>query len=208
MKAPNTLPIRVRFAPSPTGHLHIGSLRTALFNWLFARHHGGTFLIRIEDTDVERSTKEYEISLMQSLAWTGIVSDEPIMHQSDRLLIYQQVAAQLIAQGKAYKCFCSQEDLEKKRQRAVQRQDTYQYDRTCRDIPVDLYPANKPYVIRFKVETDSEQFDFKDQIKGEVSIPSEQIDDFVLLRSDGTVTYNFAVVVDDHEMKYHSYYSW
>lgn len=201
MQSPNTLPVRVRFAPSPTGHLHIGSLRTALFNWLFARHHRGTFLIRIEDTDVERSTKEYEVSLMQSLAWTGIVSDEPIMHQSNRLAIYQQVAAQLMAAGKAYKCFCTQEDLEKKRQRAVQRQDTYQYDRTCRNLAVTQHPENKPYVIRFKVEIDSVQFDFKDLIKGEVSIPSEQIDDFVLLRSDGTVTYNFAVVVDDQEMK-------
>lgn len=192
--------VRVRFAPSPTGHLHIGSLRTALFNWLFARHHGGTFLIRIEDTDVQRSMKEYEDSLMQSLSWCGIISDAPIMHQHARLDIYQAVAAQLMSQGKAYKCFCTEDELQKKRERAVARQDTYQYDRTCRDLVVSAEYENKPYVVRFKVETDSADFIFPDHIKGEVSIPSEQIDDFVLLRSDGTVTYNFAVVVDDHEM--------
>lgn len=201
MKSSNNSPVRVRFAPSPTGHLHIGSLRTALFNWLFARHHGGTFLVRIEDTDQQRSTKEYELSLMQSLAWTGITSDEPIVYQSARLEIYQKVAQQLLKLNKAYKCFCTEEDLQKKRERAVQRQDTYQYDKTCRDLTPDQIPGDQPYVIRFKVETEGVQFVFNDQIKGEVSIPAEQIDDFVLLRSDGTVTYNFAVVVDDHDMR-------
>lgn len=193
--------VRVRFAPSPTGHLHIGSLRTALFNWLFARHHGGTFLIRIEDTDLQRSTKEFENSLMESLKWTGIVSDEPMLHQSQRFETYQNVAQQLLAAGKAYKCFCTEEELQKKRERTVARQDTYQYDRTCRDLTSDQIPKNKSFVVRFKVEIDGSQFDFADLIKGEVSIPSEQIDDFVLLRTDGIVTYNFAVVVDDAESK-------
>jgi glutamyl-tRNA synthetase len=193
--------VRVRFAPSPTGHLHIGSLRTALFNWLFARHHDGVFLIRIEDTDLQRSTQEFEDSLMQSLAWTGINSDEPILHQSQRFEIYKNVAQQLIASGKAYKCFCTEEELQKKRERTVARQDTYQYDKTCRDLTPDQWPTNKPYVIRFKVEIDGPQFDFADLIKGVVSIPSEQIDDFVLLRTDGIVTYNFAVVVDDAQSR-------
>ncbi len=193
--------VRVRFAPSPTGHLHIGSLRTALFNWLFARHHGGTFLIRIEDTDLERSTKEFEDSLMQSLTWTGINSDEPILHQSKRFEIYQKVARDLVQQGKAYKCFCTEEELTKKRERTVARQDTYQYDKTCRNLTSDQISSDKPYVIRFKVQTDGQHFNFIDLIKGEVAIPYEQIDDFVLLRTDGIVTYNFAVVVDDSESK-------
>ena len=191
--------VRVRFAPSPTGNLHIGSLRTALFNWLFARHHGGTFLIRIEDTDLQRSTKEFEQSLMQSLAWTGINSDEPMLYQSQRFKIYQDVAQKLLTLNKAYKCFCTEEELQKKRERTVARQDTYQYDKTCRDLNPDQMPENKPFVVRFKVQTQGPAFDFVDIIKGDVSIPSEQIDDFVLLRSDGIVTYNFAVVVDDAE---------
>lgn len=201
MKFDNNSLVRVRFAPSPTGNLHIGSLRTALFNWLFARHHQGVFLIRIEDTDLQRSTKEYEDSLMQSLSWTGINSDEPILHQSARFGIYQKVAEQLLTQNKAYKCFCTEEDLQKKRERTVARQDTYQYDKACRDLHKDVLPKDKPYVIRFKVETPDPQFVFQDLIKGEISIPAEQIDDFVLLRSDGIVTYNFSVVVDDAESK-------
>lgn len=191
--------VRVRFAPSPTGNLHIGSLRTALFNWLFARHHGGTFLIRIEDTDLQRSTKEFEHSLMQSLAWTGINSDEPMLYQSQRFKIYQDVAQKLLTLNQAYKCFCTEEELQKKRERTVARQDTYQYDKTCRDLSPDQMPENQPFVVRFKVQTQGPSFDFVDIIKGDVSIPSEQIDDFVLLRSDGIVTYNFAVVVDDAE---------
>lgn len=201
MKSETNSPVRVRFAPSPTGHLHIGSLRTALFNWLFARHHGGTFLVRIEDTDVVRSKKEYEDSLMQSLLWSGIISDEALMHQHARLSIYQSVAEKLIATGNAYRCYCTEEDLQKKRERVVARADTYQYDRTCRDIEPTAVHEGKPHVIRFKVQIDSSDFVFKDLIKHEVVIPAAQIDDFVLLRSDGTATYNFAVVVDDHEMQ-------
>jgi len=200
MKSENNSQVRVRFAPSPTGHLHIGSLRTALFNWLFARHNGGTFLVRIEDTDAVRSKKEYEDSLMQSLLWSGIMSDEPLMHQHARLSVYQAVADQLIAAGHAYKCYCSEEELQKKRERVIARSDTYQYDRTCRTLEPAAVSAGKPYVIRFKVQIDEVDFVFKDLIKHEVTIPAGQIDDFVILRSDGTVTYNFAVVVDDHEM--------
>lgn len=193
--------VRVRFAPSPTGNLHIGSLRTALFNWLFARHHGGTFLIRIEDTDLERSTKAYEDSLLASLAWTGINSDEPMLHQSKRFDLYKKIADDLLASSKAYKCFCTEEALQKKRERTVARQDTYQYDKTCRNLTPEQMPSNQPFVIRFKVETDGLPFVFSDLIKGDVTIPCDQIDDFVLLRSDGIVTYNFAVVVDDSESK-------
>ncbi len=191
--------VRVRFAPSPTGHLHIGSLRTALFNWLFARHHGGTFLIRIEDTDKERSTELFENSLMDSLLWTGIVSDEPMLHQSARFDLYKKVAQNLLDQDKAYKCFCTQEELQKKRERAVAAEQTYQYDKACRDLNIEELPTDKPFVVRFKVQIDEKNFMVHDLIKGEVSIPADQIDDFVLLRADGIVTYNFAVVIDDAE---------
>lgn len=201
MKNENNSPVCVRFAPSPTGNLHIGSLRTALFNWLFARHYNGKFLIRIEDTDIERSTKEYEASLMESLDWAGIKSDGPLMHQYQRLELYNKIAHDLVDQGKAYKCFCTQEELQKKRERAEAAQLTYQYDRTCRNLVPSAEHENLPYVIRFKVEIETADFVFEDVIKKEVSIPSEQIDDFVIVRSDATATYNFAVVVDDHEMK-------
>lgn len=194
--------VRVRFAPSPTGNLHIGSLRTALFNWLFARHHKGKFFIRIEDTDMQRSTKEFEQSLLESLAWSGIESDAPIMYQSERFDIYKQIAEQLMQQGKAYRCFCTEEELQIKRERAVSYQQTYQYDKKCRDLSSEFAASiNKPFVVRFKVQIDGGSFTFDDEIKGNMNIPAEQIDDFVLLRSDGTVTYNFAVVVDDIEMK-------
>lgn len=191
--------IRVRFAPSPTGHLHIGSLRTAFFNWLYARHTGGTFLIRIEDTDRERSTKEYEDSLLQSLQWTGIVSDEPIVYQFSRNDIHTRIAYQLIEKGKAYKCYCAEEELEAKKNKAIERQDTYQYDRTCRSLVSQK--ENQPFVIRFRVSVDEEILSFHDEIKGLVSIPSAQMDDFVIIRSDGVATYNFAVVQDDHDMQ-------
>jgi len=200
MKSLDQRPVRVRFAPSPTGHLHIGSLRTALFNWLFARHYNGVFLIRVEDTDVARSTQEFEDSLMQSLAWTGIVADEPIIHQKSRMSIYQDFAMKLLQEGRAYKCFCSEQDLQRKRESAVERLDNYQYDKTCRNFK-DSDMVDKPYVVRFKVEVAAEQFVFADAIKGEVSIPADQIDDFVLLRTDGTVTYNFANVIDDNDMQ-------
>lgn len=200
MKSENNRPVCVRFAPSPTGHLHIGSLRTALFNWLFARHHKGTFLVRIEDTDVVRSTKEFEESLLESLEWSGIISDKPLVHQSARTSVYQQVANHLVQAGKAYRCYCTQEELQKKRERAEAAGVMYQYDKHCRTLQQLPEHEGKSYVVRFKVETPTAEFVFEDKIKGEVAIPSEQIDDFVLLRSDGTVTYNFAVVVDDHEM--------
>src|SRR3990172_6661739 len=134
MKSENSRPVCVRFAPSPTGHLHIGSLRTALFNWLFARHHNGTFLVRIEDTDVARSTKEFENSLLQSLEWSGIISDNPLVYQSSRTAVYQKVANDLVALGKAYHCYCSQEELQKKRERAEAAGTMYQYDKHCRNV--------------------------------------------------------------------------
>ncbi|MBI2353012.1 glutamate--tRNA ligase [Candidatus Dependentiae bacterium] len=192
--------VRVRFAPSPTGFLHIGSLRTALFNWLFARHCKGTFLLRIEDTDRERSTKEYEESILKSLAWTGIVPDEPVVYQFDRLGIHSEVVQRLIKEKKAYKCFCSEAKLEEKKERALSKQQTYQYDKACRLLEVTGDHSDQPHVVRFAISIPGETFTFHDDIKGDVTVPCEQIDDFVILRSDKTVTYNFAVVQDDHDM--------
>lgn len=192
--------VRVRFAPSPTGHLHIGSLRAALFNWLFAKHHNGKFLVRVEDTDRARSTKEFEDSIVQSLQWTGITSDEPIVYQYARLDIHKKMIDQLVAQGKAYKCYCPQEELQSKKDQALSRQETYQYDKSCRILSRDKDSDDQSYVVRFQVDTEQEFFEFQDLVRGTVSIPTVQIDDFIILRSDGTVTYNFAVVQDDHDM--------
>ncbi len=193
--------VRVRFAPSPTGYLHIGSLRSALFNWLFARRYDGVFLLRIEDTDRERSTKEYEESILKSLAWTGIMPDEPIVYQFERLGVHTDIVNRLIQEKKAYKCFCSETQLQEKKDRAVSKQQTYQYDKACRLLEPSENSSDQAYVVRFAIHIPDETFTFHDEIKGNVTVPFEQIDDFVILRSDGSATYNFAVVQDDHDMK-------
>lgn len=194
----NRSSIRVRFAPSPTGHLHLGSLRTALFNWLYARHTGGTFLLRIEDTDRERSRDEYTEALLESLAWTGIVPDEPIVVQSERFPLYQQIAADLLASGKAYRCYCSPAELrERLGENAASDEGYVRYDRRCRTAPVR---EGVPYAIRFAVPLDRETVVVDDQIRGMVSFPVSEIDDFIIVRSDGTPIYNFVVVVDDAAM--------
>ena len=199
MKDQKHVPVRVRFAPSPTGYLHIGSLRTALFNWLFAKHYKGTFLVRVEDTDRQRSTKEYEDSILKSLAWTGIVADESIVYQFDRLPIHKQIVDSLLQQEKAYKCFCPADMLQAKKEKMINQDQTYQYDKTCRTLQEEK--AGQPYVVRFRTDISEETFTFHDAIRGDVTIPAEQIDDFIILRSDDTVTYNLAVVKDDHDMQ-------
>ncbi len=192
-------PIRVRFAPSPTGHLHLGSLRTALFNWLFARHTGGAFLLRIEDTDRERSRDEYTVALFESLAWAGIRPDEPVMVQSERTFVYQEVAARLLAQGKAYRCYCSPEELrERLGENAAHDEGYVRYDRRCRTAALR---EGVPYAIRFAVPYDRVTIDVDDLIRGMVSFPVSEIDDFIIVRSDGTPIYNFVVVVDDAAMR-------
>jgi glutamyl-tRNA synthetase len=202
IKDKNQSKVRVRFAPSPTGFLHIGGLRTALFNWLFAQHVGGTFLVRIEDTDRDRFADEYEYAITSSLQWAGITSDEPIVYQHPRQKEHQKAVDDLVAQGKAYYCFCSLDELQEKRQVAQDQKETYIYDKTCRFIiPSKEDLKTKPYVIRFKVEVDEEFILFQDLIRGQVSLPTEHIDDFVIARSDGSMTYNFAVVIDDHFMR-------
>src|SRR5207244_2488688 len=149
MSTKNT--VRVRFAPSPTGHLHIGGLRTALFNWLFARHHGGAFLLRIEDTDFERSTQEYRDSILHSFAWTQLEHDEEIITQSERMAEYHKVARQLIDEKKAYRCFCSPDDLVARYQRATGGDAFVAYDGYCRDRIVQEGDEARQHVIRFKL---------------------------------------------------------
>lgn len=189
--------VRVRFAPSPTGFLHIGSLRTALFNWLFARHHNGDFLVRVEDTDRQRFTKEHEQAIVTSLQWAGIEADESFVYQHARQKEHCLALEKLLEQGKAYRCFCSQDDLQKKRELAEQNKETYSYDGTCRMLSKEEFDATKQHVVRFKVPDGLTTITFDDMVRGQVTLTKEHLDDFILMRSDGTMTYNFAVVVDD-----------
>ena len=189
----NNEQVRVRFAPSPTGYLHIGNLRTALFNWLFARHHKGTFLVRIEDTDRERSKQEYTDSILASLRWVDIQADEPIVTQSERTKEYEAVVAKLLVQDSVYKCYCTVDDV---KDRAGD--DLFaKYDGTCRTAADQ---PSKPYVIRFKLP-DIQNISFDDMIRGRVTFDRDQLDDFIIVRSDGSPTYNFVVVVDDAYMR-------
>jgi len=189
--------VRVRFAPSPTGHLHIGGARTALFNWLFARHNNGNFILRIEDTDRSRSTEEYIESIIEALKWLGLDWDEGPFRQTDRMEIYQKIAYKLLEEGKAYRCYCTPQELEERRQRALKEGKTPRYDRRCRSLTEVL---DKPFAIRFKMPFEGETY-VDDLVKGRVIFKNSEIEDLVILRSDGTPTYNFCVVVDDFDMK-------
>ena len=201
-------PVRVRFAPSPTGALHIGGVRTALFNWLYARHHKGTFILRIEDTDQARSTDESIRIIIDGLKWLGLDWDEgPIVQpdgsvkgyrQTERMAIYKEYADRLLKEGKAYLCYCSPEELETRRKKAMIEGKPPKYDRTCygRTEPV---PGRTP-VLRFHSTDDGETI-VRDQIRGAVTFENKQLDDLIIMRSDGFPTYNFAVVVDDVTMK-------
>lgn len=185
-----------RFAPSPTGFLHIGSARTALFNWLFARHHGGKFFLRIEDTDRERSTEEAIDAILDSMRWLQLEYDGEVYLQSEFAHRHAQVAHQLLDKGMAYKCYCTQDELEIMRERAAAEKRSPRYDGRCRHrAETDL-----PYVVRFKAPTEGSTT-IKDLVQGDVTIQNDQLDDMVLLRADGTPTYMLSVVVDDHDMK-------
>lgn len=188
--------VRVRFAPSPTGHLHIGGARTALFNWLFARHHNGKFILRIEDTDRSRSTEEYIESIIEAMQWLGLDWDEGPFRQTDRIEIYRKYAYRLLNENKAYRCYCTPEELEERRQKAMKEGKPPRYDRRCRQIGEVL---DKPFAIRFKMPLEGETV-VDDLVKGKVIFKNSEIEDLVILRSDGTPTYNFCVVVDDFEM--------
>ncbi|MCP4547191.1 MAG: glutamate--tRNA ligase [bacterium] len=202
--------IRVRFAPSPTGMLHVGTARTALFNWLFARHVGGTFVLRIEDTDKARSTVESENGLVESLRWLGLNWDEGPNNpgdcgpyrQSERLDIYRDKTRQLIDAGAAYRCFCSDEDLSAKRDAAKAAGLATHYDRTCAAIDpaeAERRAATEPHIVRFRMPL--RDITIEDIIRGEVTFPADMVGDFILLRQDGMPIYNFACVVDDGLMR-------
>jgi len=189
--------LRVRFAPSPTGYLHIGGARTALFNYLLAKKEQGTFILRIEDTDLERSSEESVTAILDAMEWLGLHCDEGPYYQTERFGLYQQKVMQLLNEGKAYRCFCTAEELDAKRELAMQEGRKPKYDGTCRkrkDHP------DAPHVIRFKLPHSDGETVVADRIKGAVTFRHEELDDLIIQRSDGTPTYNFVVVVDDAEM--------
>jgi glutamyl-tRNA synthetase len=190
--------LRVRFAPSPTGYLHIGGARTALFNYLLARQQHGTFILRIEDTDIERSTQESTDAILQAMEWLGLEYDEGPFFQSDRFDLYRAKVARLLKEGKAYRCYCTVEELEKKREAALASGGKIGYDGTCRNRTD--HPADAPFVVRFRTPHDG-MTTFLDRIKGPISFNNEELDDLIIQRTDGTPTYNFVVVVDDAEMR-------
>lgn len=189
--------LRVRFAPSPTGYLHIGGARTALFNYLLAKQQGGTYVLRIEDTDVARSTQESVDAILDAMKWLGLSCDEGPFYQSDRFDLYKQKVQQLIDEGKAYRCYCTQEELDAKREAAMKEGRKPKYDGTCRNRPDQ---PDAPYVIRFKLPEDKEAVTFDDKIKGPISVRLDELDDLIIARTDGTPTYNLVVVIDDAEM--------
>jgi glutamyl-tRNA synthetase len=188
-----------RFAPSPTGFLHIGSARTALFNWLFARHHGGRFLLRIEDTDRARSTQPAVDAILDGLQWLELQWDGEVLFQFARAARHAEVARQLLAEGKAYRCYCSPAELEAMRAQAKAEGRTLLYDGRWRDRdPKEAPPGVKP-VIRFKAPREGATV-IRDLVQGEVTVANDQLDDLIILRADGTPTYNWSVIVDDHDM--------
>jgi len=189
----------LRFAPSPTGFLHIGGARTALFNWLYARHTGGTFLLRIEDTDRERSTPEAVDAILKGLEWMGLNWDGETVYQFARAGRHRQVAEQLLADGKAYRCYATAEELEEMRAKQRAEGKPIRYDGRWRDRAPGPAEDGKPFVIRLRAPQTGETI-VHDLVQGDVTFANENLDDMVLLRSDGTPTYMLAVVVDDHDM--------
>jgi len=194
---------RVRIAPSPTGYFHVGTARAALFNWLFARHSGGKFLLRIEDTDRERSKQEYVNVILGGLKWLGLDWDDEVVYQSQRLHTYKPFAEKLVEMGKAYRCFCSAAELQQKREAAQAAKVDYHYDRTCRSLSATQVEVNiaagKPFTVRLALPTAGTAW-FDDVVLGRIEKDYRDLDDFIILKSDGNAIYNFAVVIDDHDM--------
>ena len=190
--------VRTRFAPSPTGYLHIGGARTALFSWLYARKHGGQFVLRIEDTDLERSTAESVNAILEGMTWLGLDYDEGPFYQTERFDRYAEVIQQLMDNGHAYKCYCSKERLEKLREQQMANKDKPRYDGCCRD-GAEAPTPDAPFVIRFRNPQDGEVV-VDDQVRGRVVFQNSELDDLIIARSDGSPTYNLTVVVDDSDM--------
>lgn len=192
--------VATRFAPSPTGALHIGGVRTALFNWLFSKNQKGTFHLRIEDTDKDRSKDEHKIQIIKSLKWLGIEHDGKEYIQSSKINDHIKVANELLKNGNAYKCYCTTEEIEEQKKRARQKKLPYIYNRKWRDIAESDAPKDIKPVIRFKSRIEGSTI-LKDLVQGEVEIDNNTIEDFIILRNDGTPTYNLSATVDDHQMK-------
>jgi glutamyl-tRNA synthetase len=190
--------VRLRFAPSPTGFLHVGGARTALFNWLLARKEHGKFILRIEDTDVARSTQESVDAILEGMTWLGLDWDEGPFYQSENFPLYKEYVQKLLAAGTAYKCYCSSEVLEAKREQATKEGGKPKYDGTCRDLP-PCEDDGRPYVVRFKTPKEGTT-SWVDAIKGKISFENSELDDLIIQRTDGTPTYNFVVVIDDVSM--------
>ncbi|MDA9603956.1 glutamate--tRNA ligase [Candidatus Pelagibacter sp.] len=191
--------VATRFAPSPTGALHIGGVRTALFNWLFSKNQKGTFHLRIEDTDKERSKDEYRFQIINSLKWIGIKHDGEEYIQSTKIKDHINVANELLKSGNAYKCYCSNEEIEEQKKRARQKKLPYTYNRKWRDLSEADAPKDIKPVIRFKSKIEGSTV-LKDLVQGDVEIDNNTIEDFIILRNDGTPTYNLSATVDDHQM--------
>lgn len=190
--------IKTRFAPSPTGYLHVGGARTALYSWLFARHNDGEFVLRIEDTDLERSTPEAIEAIMEGMTWLQLYWDEGPYYQTKRFERYNQAIDQLLDEGKAYRCYCSKERLEQLRETQKEKGEKTRYDGCCRDK--NCNDTTKPHVIRFK-NPQAGSVIFNDLIRGEIEISNHELDDLIIRRTDGSPTYNFCVVVDDWDME-------
>jgi len=188
--------VRLRFAPSPTGFLHVGGARTAIFNWLYARHHGGKFILRIEDTDRARSTQESVDAILEGMQWLGIDYDEEPIYQSERTDIYLEHVNTLLSSGKAYRCVCSSELLDEKRKKAMSEGRKPKYDGTCRNLDI---ADNGRFVVRFRADAVGETV-IEDSIRGNVCFQNKELDDFIILRSDGSPTYNLVVTIDDAMM--------
>jgi glutamyl-tRNA synthetase len=193
---------RLRFAPSPTGYLHVGGARTALINWLYARHFGGKFLLRIEDTDKARSTDESTRAIFEGLEWLGLDWDEEVVYQGANLAAHQRDARLLLERGHAYRCFCTPAELEERRREAESRRESFKYDRRCDRLdPAEIerrVASGEPYVIRFRIPEGTTDWD--DLVHERIAFPNKDLDDFVILRSDATPIYNLAVVSDDIAM--------
>lgn len=189
-----------RFAPSPTGYLHVGGARTALYCWLYARKTNGKFILRIEDTDLERSTQESVQAILDGMAWLNLSYDEGPYYQTQRFDRYKQIMQKLLDEGKAYRCYCSKERLENLRNEQMANKEKPRYDGFCRDRQDQPNESNESYVIRFKNPLDG-AVEFDDLIRGKLSFSNQELDDLIIARTDGTPTYNFTVVVDDLDMK-------
>lgn len=189
----------LRFAPSPTGYLHIGSARTAIFNYLYARHFGGKFLLRIEDTDKERSTDESLKTILNGLEWLGIDHDDEIIYQSKNIDRHKLIADKLLQNGSAYKCFMTQDEINKQREEAQSNSQSLLINSPWRDVLENEHPKDREYVLRIKAPRDGETI-INDLVQGEVKVKNEILDDYIILRSDKTPTYMLSVVVDDHDM--------